>query len=154
MSALGRLDIRSCGESRSGRAWRSGSNAARTLAAAPAGRLVTRKAIAASVDAPASVLAQALALLVRARLLVARAGPQGGYRLARPAGEVSIYHIVVAIDAQEHEERCVLRGGACTVTRPCPFHRYLIDAQQRFLETLRRRAWRTWSKTSLRPRPP
>lgn len=85
-----------------------------------AGRLVTRKAIAASVDAPASVLAQALALLVRARLLVARAGPQGGYRLARPAGEVSIYHIVVAIDAQEHEERCVLRGGACTVTRPCP----------------------------------
>ena len=114
-----------------------GLRAALEVARAPEGQLVTRHSIARATDAPASVLAQSLAGLVRGGLLDAQAGPHGGYRLARPAGEVSIHDIVVAIDGEEPEERCVLHERACSSTGACPFHAFLVAAQERFLDTLR-----------------
>ncbi len=114
-----------------------GLRAALEVARAPAGRLVTRSAIAGSTDAPSSVLAQALAALVRAGLLVAQAGPRGGYRLARPAAEVSIHDIVVAIDPRDTDPRCVLHETPCSWTGFCPLHPFLADAQERFLAALR-----------------
>jgi Rrf2 family protein len=101
------------------------------------GELATRHAVARATNAPASILAQALAALVRAQVLVARAGRHGGYRLFRPAAELSIFDIVSAIDTDEREERCVLREKACSWTGACPFHAVLVGAQERFLDTLR-----------------
>ena len=114
-----------------------GLRAALEVARAPDGELVTRHAIAHATGAPASVLAQSLAGLVRAGLLVAQAGPGGGYRLARPAADVSIHDVVVAIDSNTLIERCVLHEGFCSWEGPCPFHAFLAAAQQRFLDTLR-----------------
>ena len=114
-----------------------GLRAALEVARAPDGQLVTRHAIARSVDAPASVLAQSLAGLVRAGILIAHAGPRGGYRLAGPAHDVSVHDIVLAIDGEERPERCVLHEGACSWEGACPFHEFLATAQQRFLDTLR-----------------
>lgn len=114
-----------------------GLRAALEVARAPEGTLVTRRAIAGATEAPASVLAQSLAALVRAGLLKARAGPRGGYRLARPAAEVSIHDVITAIDTDDAEPQCVLRESACSWERLCPFHPFLAEAQGRFLETLR-----------------
>lgn len=114
-----------------------GLRAALEVARAAEGELVTRRAIARVTDAPASVLAQSLAALVRARVLIAHAGPRGGYRLARPARDVSVYDVVLAIEGAERDERCVLHGGACSWEGACPFHAFLATAQQRFLDTLR-----------------
>lgn len=113
-----------------------GLRAALEVARAPEGTLVTRHAIAHTTDAPASVLAQSLASLVRAGILDGQAGPRGGYSLARPADAVSIYDVVKAIDGEETEQRCVLRKGACTWEGHCPFHPFLAQAQERFIETL------------------
>lgn len=114
-----------------------GLRAALEVARVPAGSLVTRRVIAGVTDAPPSVLAQALAALVRGGLLAARAGPRGGYRLARPATDISIHDVVTAIDTDEGEQQCVLRESACSWTGYCPFHPFLAEAQERFLETLR-----------------
>lgn len=114
-----------------------GLRAALDVARAADGQLVTRQAIADATGAPASVLAQPLAALVRAGLLSARAGPHGGYRLTRPAGDVSIYEVVLALEGDAHPERCVLHEGVCSRQEPCPFHAVLETAQQRFLDTLR-----------------
>lgn len=113
-----------------------GLRAALQIARAPADELVTRRAIASAVDAPPSVLAQALASLVRCGLLVGQAGPRGGYRLARRADEVSILEVVTAVDGAHQNERCVLRDGACNVQHPCPFHAFFADAQDRFRDAL------------------
>ena len=120
---------------------------------APVGELATRHAVARATDAPASVLAQALAALVRAHVLVARAGRHGGYRLSRPAAELSIYDIVSAIDTDEHEQRCVLREKVCSWTGACPFHAVLVGAQERFLDTLRETS-RLAARSSLEVDPP
>ncbi len=101
------------------------------------GALVTRHALARATDAPPSVLAQSLACLVRAGLLIAQAGPRGGYRLARPPRAISIHDIVLAIDGATDEERCVLRETTCSRDSPCPFHTVLAEAQERFLDSLR-----------------
>jgi Rrf2 family iron-sulfur cluster assembly transcriptional regulator len=114
-----------------------GLRAALEVAQAPRGTLVTRHAIARATDAPASVLAQSLAGLVRAGILDGQAGPHGGYSLARPAHDVTVYDVVTAIDPNDHGQRCVLREGACSWEGACPFHEFLAQAQERFIETLR-----------------
>jgi Rrf2 family protein len=114
-----------------------GLRAALEIARAADGSLVTRHAIAKATGAPTAVLAQSLAALVRAGLLDAQAGPRGGYRLARAAGETSIHDLVIAIDGQPGEQRCVLRNAPCPGADVCPFHAFLAQAQERFLETLR-----------------
>ena len=114
-----------------------GLRAALEIARAAEGQLVTRQAIAQATGAPVSVIAQPLAALVRAGLLGARAGPHGGYRLARPAAEVSIHEVVIALEGEARPERCVLHEGACSRQEACPFHAVLEAAQQRFLDTLR-----------------
>jgi len=114
-----------------------GLRAALEVARVPAGSRVTRHAIARATNAPPSVLAQALAELVRAGLLSALAGRHGGYQLARPAGEVSIYDVVLAIDGAGRTERCVLHEGVCSWEGACPFHGVLVTAQEQFLDTLR-----------------
>jgi Rrf2 family protein len=114
-----------------------GLRAALEIARAPAGDLIPRHAIARAIDAPAGVLAQALAPLVRSGVLAAQAGPRGGYRLARPAEQISIHDIVVAIDGPPEVQRCVLRETACSRESPCPFHTFLVAAQERFFDTLR-----------------
>jgi Rrf2 family protein len=114
-----------------------GLRAALEVARARDGVLVTRQTLADATGAPSSVLAQALAALVRAGLLDAQAGPRGGYRLARPADAVSIHDVVVAIDPQESQPQCVLRESACEEAGHCPFHRFLTEAQDRFLDALR-----------------
>ena len=107
------------------------------VARAPKGMLVSRRELSRATGAPLSVLAQPLAALVRADILRAQAGPRGGYRLARPAGDVSVFDVVVAIDGEGRQERCVLHEGVCSWEGACPFHAVLADAQERFADTLR-----------------
>jgi Rrf2 family protein len=114
-----------------------GLRAALEVARARDDDLVTRHALAEATDAPPSVLAQALAALVRAGLLDAQAGPRGGYRLARQADDLSIHDVLTAIDPEESEPQCVLRETRCSATGLCPFHPFLADAQERFLDALR-----------------
>jgi Rrf2 family protein len=100
--------------------------------------LVKRRDIAAVIDAPSAVLAQALADLVRAGVAVAVAGPAGGYRLARPPAEVSILDVVAAVQPEPIESRCVLHERVCSWEGRCPFHDTLFAAQDAFMERLGR----------------
>lgn len=111
--------------------------AALEIAAAPDGTLLTRRQVAAATRAPDSILAQVLAQLVRGGVLVARAGPKGGYRLGRPRSEVTVHDVVTAIDGGPTEQRCVLRDQVCSWTGACPFHAVMTRAQESFLATLR-----------------
>lgn len=114
-----------------------GLRAALEVARAPEGTLVRRRDLSRVTGAPLSVLAQPLAALVRADVLVAQAGPRGGYRLARPAGDISVFEVVDAIDGDGRPERCVLHEGVCSWEGACPFHGVLATAQERFTDTLR-----------------
>ncbi len=59
---------------------------------------VKAEAISAAQDIPAKVLETVAAELRRAGLVVSRRGPDGGYRLSRPATEISVADVIRAVE--------------------------------------------------------
>jgi len=49
-------------------------------------------------DVPAAYLAKQLQALVRAGVLAAVTGPRGGFRLARPAEQITLLQVIEAVD--------------------------------------------------------
>ncbi|MCZ2110821.1 MAG: Rrf2 family transcriptional regulator [Dehalococcoidia bacterium] len=106
---------------------------------APAGARVTRGAIAERTNVHTSAMAQVLATLVRAQLLVAQPGPRGGYRLARPGSRISCRH-----------PHCDRREPDSHPTRVYPPRPLLPIAKRRLLRvsrTLRKRRTRVLTIT-------
>jgi FeS assembly SUF system regulator len=80
---------------------------------------------------PEPTAAKILKLLTRASVLTARRGSNGGYELARPAAEISVAEIIVALDGPialaacvegslDHcgvEQLCAMRGNWNRVNR-------------------------------------
>lgn len=62
------------------------------------GELAQIGALAKAEAVPANFLAQILIKLREAGLIVSRRGNQGGYTLARPPEEISLFDIVVAVE--------------------------------------------------------
>jgi Rrf2 family protein len=71
---------------------------------------------------PYKTLTLILAELVTEGLLVATHGPTGGYRLARPPGDISLLDIVEAAEGPATFDHCVLRDGPCDWEETCPVH--------------------------------
>ena len=60
-------------------------------------------------------LEQLFARLKRAGLVIGVRGPNGGYRLARPAGEVSVAEVIAAVDETIATNACRVGGPVgCT----------------------------------------
>ncbi len=78
--------------------------------------------IAKVMDIPVRYLPQLLAPLVRGGLLVATAGPDGGYALARDPAAVTVLEVIEAAEGPLESPRCVLRGGPCDWEETCPLH--------------------------------
>lgn len=86
--------------------------------------------VAAALDVPANYLSKILHTLSRAGLVSSERGPGGGYRLARPAEELSIADVVGAIDSTALESRCLLGNRNCPGRHPCPAHDGWIRAAE------------------------
>jgi Rrf2 family protein len=59
---------------------------------------VSAAQLAAHFGVPPAYLAKQLQTLVRAGILSATTGPRGGFRLARPASEITLFDVVAAVD--------------------------------------------------------
>jgi Rrf2 family protein len=78
------------------------------LAGQKADLLVTSQVIAEARKIPARFLMKVLKPLVSVRTLYSLRGPNGGYRLAKPATEISLLEILEAVDGP-------IRGQASTI---------------------------------------
>lgn len=93
--------------------------------------------IASEMDIPERYLPQILANLVRHGLLVAVAGPDGGYALSREPVEISLLEVVEAAEGPLVLETCLLRGGPCDWEDACPMHAPWRRAQDALIGHLR-----------------
>ena len=81
----------------------------------------TASEAAAATQLPVPTVAKVRARLCRERLLTSIRGVKGGYRLARPAAEISVGAIVNALDGPIALTQCIKLGpGRCEVEAVCP----------------------------------
>ncbi|MER7212516.1 Rrf2 family transcriptional regulator [Streptosporangium sp. NPDC020072] len=79
---------------------------AASLAQLLPGEIASAAQLAQYYDLPAPYLAKQLQLLVKAGVLAATTGPRGGFRLARPASEVTLLQIVEAVGGAASPYEC------------------------------------------------
>jgi len=106
------------------------------LARAPDGRRISVRRIAEEMTIPVRFLPQVMGDLAAAGLVEATTGRAGGYRLARPATEVSLLEVVEAVEGDSRRRTCVLRAGPCGVDGFCDVHDVFFEAQDAMLRTL------------------
>jgi Rrf2 family protein len=93
------------------------------------GRRRKAREIAEAMLIPQNYLAIILAELVRADVLVASAGKDGGYMLARPPREISLLDVVEIAEGSVSLEQCLLRGIPCGERGYCAVHEAWSAAQ-------------------------
>ncbi|MFI7448847.1 RrF2 family transcriptional regulator [Nonomuraea sp. NPDC049714] len=79
---------------------------ATTLAQLDPGASASTTQLAQYYDLPAPYLAKQLKALVKAGALAATTGPRGGFRLARPASEITLLQLVEAVDGTSPPYEC------------------------------------------------
>ena len=95
-------------------------------------------AIAERMRIPTSFIGQVMADLSRAGVVNAAVGRSGGYRLARPAREVSLLDAIQATERAGRARTCVLRGSPCDVNGTCAVHDTFVRGEAAVLDVLRR----------------
>lgn len=93
--------------------------AAAYLAAAPE-RQMTAAALAQEARLPRATVAKVLKALAHAGVVAGARGAAGGYRLARPAKDISVAEVVAAIDGAIGLTQCTSHMPECERSEFCP----------------------------------
>ncbi len=107
------------------------------LAALPEDQTLPSARLAEFHEVPPAYLAKHLQATTAAGITTSTTGPQGGYRLARPAADISLLDIVLAVDGGQTAFRCSeirQRGPAASprgsaYRRPCGIARAMWRAE-------------------------
>lgn len=102
---------------------------------ASGGRMSAKK-IAETVKVSEGHLAKVLQKLTKEGLVTSARGPGGGFQLARPAGEISLYDIYRVIEGAPEVDLCLLRDGKCPFCG-CIFGSLLGDLTRQFVGYLK-----------------
>ena len=63
-------------------------------------------------------------------------GVSGGFWLAKPAEEIVLLDIILAVDGPDVMNLCVLGYKECSVTEPCPMHNEWKETKETFFASL------------------
>jgi Rrf2 family protein len=87
--------------------------------------------IAAALRVPEKYLGRVLNTLARAGTLRSNRGVHGGFRLARPAAQITLAEVVAPFDAVGEPMQCLLRGERCGAGDVCDAHALWHDVSSR-----------------------
>jgi Rrf2 family protein len=121
-----------------------GVHACTVLATLPSDAALPAAKLAEYHDVPGPYLAKHLQALARAGVLETVKGAKGGYRLARPATEITLLDVVEALDGEEPAFRCseIRRRGPVALaardyTKLCGINRAFLRADEAWRAELR-----------------
>jgi Rrf2 family protein len=92
------------------------------MKAAPDGRRLGIREIAASIEANEHTTGKILQLMVREGLIQSAKGPNGGFFLAMDTLPIYLIDIVQVVDGTQFFFECGLGLKECSENRPCPIH--------------------------------
>lgn len=116
------------------------------LAVVPPDRGITAARLSEYHGVPGAYLAKHLQALTRAGVFESVAGRKGGYRLARPAKDITILEIVEAVDGRGRAFQCkeIRKNGPAGGGPPgeyrniCGIAKVMYDAEAAYRDSLRR----------------
>ena len=106
------------------------------LAIRPDAASISAREIAEQYDIPIELMAKVLQRLARRGLLTSHQGTRGGYRLARPAGVISVADIIQAIDGPLTVTACSTDAENCDQYNKCSVRDPLWRIKDRILSAL------------------
>lgn len=92
------------------------------LAAREGGGLIPANEIAEALGVPQRYLGKVLNTLAHAGTLASTRGPRGGFRLTRPAAELTLADVIAPFDAIGKPLQCLLDHRPCSEETPCAAH--------------------------------
>ena len=98
--------------------------------------LVMLDDIVAGSSLPRDFLAKVFQKLVKAGILRSTKGRGGGFMLARPTHEITLMHIVEAIEGPQPYDGCVVGLSSCNDQMPCSQHDLYKPIRQRLKDYL------------------
>ena len=102
----------------------------------PQGSYVGAAQIARQIKAPENYLGKLLQGMVGQGLVQSQKGLGGGFCLARPAEEISLFDILEPIEKLSSWSRCILGRTACSDENPCLVHVRWKKVRQAYLQML------------------
>jgi Rrf2 family protein len=106
------------------------------LAQKKEGQMTTIKEISSHLNIPFHFLGKIFQKLSRKGLLHSMKGVSGGFWLAKPAEEIVLMDIIIAVDGPDIMNLCVLGYKECSVTEPCPMHNEWKTTKETFFASL------------------
>jgi Rrf2 family protein len=100
------------------------------------GELVPAQRISTEAHIPRRLLARILATLSRAGLVESEQGRNGGSKLTRPAGRVTLREAVEAVEGPFGVTNCIMADRICGQGSPCALHKAWETGQQAILDYL------------------
>ena len=94
-------------------------------------------AIAEQIGAPRNYLGKLLQQLSRYHLVESQKGLGGGFRLARPPKQITLYDIVESIENVSRWKVCILGDTECDEQNPCAVHDRWGAVRDVYMEMLR-----------------
>jgi Rrf2 family iron-sulfur cluster assembly transcriptional regulator len=106
------------------------------LARAGGEKAVLLADIAAAIKVPKEYMRKIFQMLTRGGLITGRRGAGGGYRLARPAGELTLRQVVEAVEGSLPLYGCLHMRRHCELSLSCPVQKAFDTARQKMAEAL------------------
>jgi Rrf2 family transcriptional regulator, iron-sulfur cluster assembly transcription factor len=86
------------------------------------GEYISIKTISTDLNISFAFLTKILQQLTHEGILQSVRGAKGGVALAKPGNEISLYHVIKAIDGDKLFHDCILGLPGCGEMKPCPLH--------------------------------
>ncbi len=106
------------------------------LALLPGGQTLSARRMAEHHRLPPELAAKVLQSLKRSGIVKTRRGIHGGYRLARPAGEITVTEIIESVEGPLAFVECVLDDPGCSLVSSCSVRTPLQQIHARLLALL------------------
>ena len=94
--------------------------------------------IATELSLPPQFLTKILRVLTAKGVLISQRGRSGGFRLARPADQITLLDVVDPFDHLSDRQTCLLGQATCSDENACPLHdqwRGISDSLRRLLRS-------------------
>ncbi len=116
------------------------------------GQLVPTPALASQTKVPPNYLAKVLQLLAASNLIMGRRGVGGGYKLARPANQITLLEVIRGVTQVERITACPL-GLSSHGSVLCPLHRKVDEVAATVIDVYGKTTLQDLLNDPSRPKP-